>query len=86
MMMGLRTASMRTLSNDTHETDPDPRCHVLIRTPLSELRITALRTVMLATQARDPALPRLPIGNGLPFSLLHQPLYICIYTPFTIIT
>ncbi|BAS71687.1 Os01g0296166 [Oryza sativa Japonica Group] len=61
MMMGLRTASILTFSNATADTEPDPPCHVLMRTPLSECRITAFRTVTFATHALVPAFPRLPM-------------------------
>lgn len=43
------------------DTLPNPPCHVLILTPLSECLIVESSTVMLDTHARELRMPRLPM-------------------------
>ena len=65
MMMGFRTVSMYMLRKVILDTAPDPPCHVLIRTPLSECLMTESLTVTLETQAREFRTPRLPMLHPL---------------------
>ena len=61
MMMGFLTASIWMFWNVTPETEPNPPCHVLILTPLSECISVVLCTVMLVTHALEFSFPRLPM-------------------------
>lgn len=61
MSIGFLTVSMWISLKVTADTEPEPPCHVLIRTPLSECRMTVLLTVMFLTHARELWLPKLPM-------------------------